>query len=102
MSFVNIGTLRGFLVLEDQFTPKLTTAIRTLAQSGSKFQKLGTQMQSVGATLTTSLTLPIAGVATGATMLASKFEASMNQVRAVLAPTARELQALEGAALKMG
>ena len=78
-----------------EFDKGLGNSMRKLNQFGKSTKKLGKQ-------LSTSLTLPLAGVGAVSFKLAADFEASMAKVKAVSGATASEFQALEKNALDLG
>lgn len=69
---------------------------------GEKFQGVGTKMSSVGSTLTKTVTLPIAAIATAGIKTAMDFDASMSQVKAVTGSTAGQFSALRAKAIELG
>src|SRR5690606_5944052 len=72
-----VGTLRALLTLD---TADFEKASVRASKAADKFAKdwgnFGRQAQSLGRSLTTSLTLPLAGLAAGATKAAIDFEDS--------------------------
>lgn len=75
---------------------------RALAKVQGDLKGLGQRMTAVGRTMTTRLTLPLAGLATGAIMAGSKFEASMSGVKAVTGATAEEMAKMTAQARELG
>src|SRR5437762_617372 len=61
---------------------------------GSKLKSVGESMTSAGRTLTTDVTLPIAGIGIAATKMASDFQASMTQLVTQAGLPADQLQKL--------
>lgn len=66
------------------------------------FDKLGSQLKSVGANLSAALTLPLAGIAAASVKMAADFEQSMNKVEALGEITGKSLKALEDQAIELG
>ena len=66
------------------------------------FNKTARNLKRVGKTLTTNVTAPIAALATGAVMAASKFEKSMNKVKAITGSTGKDFQKLTTQAKHLG
>lgn len=74
----------------DGFTRPSKEVIQSMRRMGNEAIKAGKQIQNAGkiianagATLTKTVTLPIAGVATAAVKTAADFEASMSKVGAI-------------------
>lgn len=80
-------------------TQQSQSASTALATS---FINAGKKMSSVGDTMTTSLTLPIAAVGTATVMAAGNFEKSMNKVKALSGATSDEFNALREEAIELG
>lgn len=101
-----IGSIVAKLMLNiDNFSSNLSTIQNEIEQTGKKLDglnNLGNGLTSVGKTLTTSVTLPIVGVGTAATKLATDFEYSMSQVKAISGATGEQFEALEDEAIKLG
>ena len=87
MASTTIGSIVAKLMLNiDNFSSNLSTIQNEIENTGKKLDglnNLGNGITSVGKTLTTSVTLPIVGVGTAATKLASDFEYAMSQVKAI-------------------
>lgn len=65
----------GLKSVSDDFKA-MDKEIRATEKAFSGFEKIGDRMSSVGAGLTAAITVPLAGVATAATLVAGKFEQS--------------------------
>lgn len=106
MASTTIGSIVAKLMLNiDNFSSNLSTIQNEIENTGKKLDglnNLGNGMTSVGKTLTTSVTLPIVGVGTAATKLASDFEYAMSQVKAISGATGDDFKALEDEAIKLG
>lgn len=106
MGGTTIGSIVAKLMLNiDNFSSNLSTVQNEIEQTGKKLDglnSLGNGLTSVGKTLTTSVALPIVGVGTAATKLATDFEYSMSQVKAISGATGEEFEALEDEAIKLG
>jgi TP901 family phage tail tape measure protein len=75
---------------------------RQIAGLAGSASKMGAKMQSVGASLTAGLTLPIVGIGTVAVRAGLEFEKAMNQIAGVLRPTTADMDALRAKSLEMG
>ena len=64
--------------------------------------RVGDKLKGVGTKLTTSVTLPVLGVATAATLTGIKFEEAMSKVAAISGATGDDLASLEQKAREMG
>ena len=84
--------------LDKSFTDMERAADRIAKAYG----KLGSQLQSIGGKLTTSLTLPIVGIGAAATKSFATFDTAMKGVQAAIQPTKGEMLALEAAAMEWG
>ena len=73
-----------------------------LSEMQGKLSSAGDKMQKVGKTMTKRLTVPIAGAATGAVMMAMDFDASMSKVQAISGATGDDMVILEDLAREMG
>jgi len=83
------------MTAQDGVTPKLWKV------SGG-FVRVGRDVQGIGRNMTRRLTLPILGAGAAIIGTAARFEASMNQVRALADPTADEFELLKQKALSLG
>lgn len=76
--------------------------LKSLRKAERSMNKFSRQMTRVGKTLTTSLTLPIAGLGFLAGKVFANFEQSMAKVKAVSGATGAEFKKLEKLALDLG
>ena len=72
-----------------------------LSSASSKLSKFGSKMQSVGKSLTTRLTLPLAAAGAAATKMAFDFDKSMTSIQALVGVTADRVAEMGEAAKKM-
>lgn len=93
----------------DGFTKPSKEVIQSMRQMGNEAIKAGKQIQNagktisnVGSSLTKSITLPIAGVATAAVKTAADFEAAMSEVGAISGASAEDMAVLSAKAKEMG
>ena len=73
-----------------------------ISEFTSKMQKASKTFKRLGANLTRNVTAPIAAMTTGAVMAASKFEKSMNKVRAITGATGSDFTKLNSQAKLLG
>lgn len=107
---VNLGTAVGYLELNsDRWVSSYNTArqqMQTLADSSqsmsSRFQAAGQMLTRAGTTLTTCVTVPLAGIGAASVKTAADFESSMSNVQALSGATGSELQQLSDLAKEMG
>lgn len=106
MANATIGSIVAKLMLNiDNFSSNLSKIQNEIENTGKKLDglnNLGNGLTSVGKTLTTAVTLPIVGVGTAATKLATDFEYSMSQVKAISGATGDDFKALEDEAINLG
>lgn len=79
-----------------------TKAGRSIEEFGNKITNISNKIDKMGTTLTTSLTLPIAGIATAAVTVGNSFEAQMSRVQAIAGATKEELKLLTEQAVQLG
>ncbi|WP_053913657.1 phage tail tape measure protein [Streptomyces sp. TP-A0875] len=107
---LSVGELFATLRLDDsRFRTSLRSARDSLQSAGQTVARLGPQMTQtgdtiagVGQTISTRLSLPIAGVAATALKMGGDFQASMNGVRAVTGATGQDFDDLRAMAKQMG
>lgn len=103
---MEIFKLFGSIVIKDEEALKQLDQIdKKGAGVGSTFDKMrkaGEKVTSIGKTLTTAVTLPIAGLATVAAKTAMDFDAGMREVSAISGATGEDLQKLTKLAKDMG
>lgn len=68
----------------------------------SKLQNMSQKATATGKTMTAKLSVPIAGVATAATVLGMNFDSSMSEVQAISGATGADMEKLEKIARDMG
>lgn len=73
----------GFTRPSREVIKNMTTMANNIKKNAKEIQNAGKVISDVGSTLTKSITLPIAGVATAAVKTAADFEASMSKVGAI-------------------
>lgn len=106
MSGMDLGSIVAHLKLDmNEWNNNLNQASDSLKETTENFRGLtagGEALQSVGKTLSASITAPV--VALGATVLktGSDFEASMSNVQALSGATGEELEQLEKKARELG
>lgn len=98
---ITIDTIRGALVLDDQWSGPLAAWDRRMASAGQTIDRFATRVQSVGLTLT-PMSLAITAVGGAAIRASLDFERAMNQIQGVAQPTTRELEAVRKKAIEMG
>ncbi len=93
----------------DKFTKPSADAIKNLQKMGREFQRTGRQIQNagkgisnVGSSVTKSVTLPVAGIATAAVKTAADFESAMSEVGAISGASAKGMEKLTAKAKEMG
>lgn len=107
---INVGTAIAYLDLDvGGFTSKLNSAKSALQEfvtssdsMSTKFQNFGSAVSSFGSSMTKTVTVPIVGVGTAVTKVASDFESAMSKVQAISGATADEMVQLKDKAIEMG
>lgn len=108
---VNVGTAEGYLDLDiSGFLNGLKTAqseatntFKNMETSlGSQMTGLGKTISGIGDKMTLGITAPLAGVASAGLKVASDFEFSMSQVRAISGATGDDFEALRDKAIDLG
>lgn len=107
---INAGTALGYLDLDTtKFKKGIQTALSDLqdfeknsSSTATKITAVGSAMTTFGKTLTTAVSVPIAGIGIASSKLASDFEASMSEVKAISGATGKEFDALNAKAIEMG
>ena len=86
----------------DKFTKPSADAIKSLQKMGREFQRTGRQIQNagknisnIGSSVTKSVTLPVAGIATAAVKASNDFKNSMAKVSTIADTTAVPMKKLE-------
>ncbi|MCT4507942.1 MAG: phage tail tape measure protein [Tepidibacter sp.] len=107
---INAGTVASYLMLDtNNFSSGIQRAGTQLKQFETETNSfsdnldiLGGTMTDVGATLTKSVTLPIAAVGTAITVVSANFEAAMSEVSAITGATGQDFMELEDTAKDLG
>ena len=73
-----------------------------LEEFGNKVTNISSKIDTLGSTLTTSLTLPVLAIGTAAVTTGNDFEAQMSRVQAIAGATKEELQQLTDQAIDLG
>lgn len=92
----------GFTRPSREVIKNMTTMANNIKKNAKEIQNAGKVISDVGSTLTKSITLPIAGVATAAVKTAADFEQSMSQVAATMGKTKEDVKGLSKLAKQMG
>lgn len=92
---LNVGTLRGFLELEDKFTPKLKAAGEQVTQAGDRWKKSGRAMQSAGVQMTAGITLPLVAAGGAAVKFATDMNAGMANVATLIPNSTARVEELK-------
>lgn len=80
----------------------MTNGSKSAIKLGKDIEKAGKNITAVGSSLTTTLTLPIVGLAGAAVKTAADFEASMSNVAAITGATGEDFQTLTNLAQDLG
>lgn len=107
---INLGSAVGYLLLDSSgFSRGFQSAMQDMknfnaSTSGvsDKMVAVGNAMQSMGGTLTTSVTLPLVGLGKQILTTAMDFEKGMSAVEALTGANAKEMKELKDAAIEMG
>ena len=108
---IPVGTAVGYLTLDyTDFSKNLKTAVSEANQLSGKFADtigsglttIGDQISSVGSSLTTAITLPLAAAAGASIKFGAEFDKGMSNVKAVSGATAEEFQEMRDAAIDWG
>lgn len=79
-----------------------TKAGEKLEEFGTKVTNISSKIDTLGSTLTTSLTLPVLAIGTAAVTTGNDFEAQMSRVQAIAGATKDELKQLTDQAIDLG
>lgn len=107
---INVGSAMGYLDLDtSKFKSALGIAQKELKGFGDKtlstedrMKSLGNGLKSIGSTMSTHVTLPLAGIGAASVATAATFEKSMSNVAALSGATGDDLQKLTDTAKHMG
>lgn len=124
MAGMNVGTLNGSLVLDDDWTPVLQNSAQrveqwerevtaqfkqaqqnlngTMGAMGKRLQDFGDDAMKVGTTLSAAITLPLVLIAKQALTTGISFESSINKINGVLSPTKDQMEQIRAKAMEMG
>ncbi|WIF94311.1 phage tail tape measure protein [Caminicella sporogenes] len=86
----------------EQQTNRWNKLSNTMQNVGNKIKSVGNKMKDVGKSLTTKVTMPLAGIGAVSVKTAIDFEASMSEVKAITGATGEEFEKLENLAKQMG
>ncbi|WFD12015.1 phage tail tape measure protein [Tepidibacter hydrothermalis] len=109
-NLINAGTVASYLMLDtNNFSSGIQRAGRQLQQFqnesntlGDNLNLLGGALTDMGATLTKSVTLPIAAIGTAVTVVSANFESAMSEVSAITGATGQDFMELEDTAKSLG
>ena len=107
---INAGTVAAFLTLDtEKFDKGIKGANAQLLALGDdnmkmrdKLKGVGSALTDIGRTMTTHVTLPLAGAGLAALNVAANFDEGMSKVAAISGATGDELDALRDKAREMG
>lgn len=101
-----IGSIVAKLSLNiKEFSSNLSKAQNDIKQAKKEMEglgNLGSGLESVGSTLSKTVTLPIIGIGTAAVKASSDFEQAMSKVKAISGATAGDMELLNEKAIEMG
>lgn len=81
---------------------KWTTAGKSVEEFGNKITNISKKLDTLGNTITTTLTLPVLAIGTAAVTTGNDFEAQMSRVQAIAGATKNELEELTNQAIQLG
>lgn len=107
---VNIGSAVAYLELDtSKFSKGFKTAYNDLkvfsdksATAGNKLRGLSSTFDSVGKSLTKTVTVPLVGIGTAAVKTAAQFDSHMSEVKAISSATGEQFTQLRNKAIEMG
>nr|DAX38805.1 MAG TPA: minor tail protein [Caudoviricetes sp.] len=107
---VNIGSAVAYLELDtSKFSKGFKTAYNDLkvfsdksATAGNKLRGLSSTFDSVGKSLTKTVTVPLVGIGTAAVKTAAQFDSNMSEVKAISGATGEQFTQLRNKAIEMG
>ena len=107
---VNIGSAVAYLELDtSKFSKGFKTAYNNLkvfsnklATAGNKLRSLSSTFDSVGKSLTKTVTVPLVGIGTAAVKTAAQFDSHMSEVKAISGATGEQFTQLRNKAIEMG
>lgn len=92
----------GFTKPSKEVIDSMNKMAKNMKENARQIQSAGKTISSVGSTMTKSITLPIAGVATAAIKTAADFEAGMSEVGAISGASGKDMEKLTAKAKEMG
>ncbi|MBT9143182.1 MAG: hypothetical protein DDT29_01581 [Dehalococcoidia bacterium] len=93
---ISLGTIYAELALRlDKFETELAKAETQIKQVEKRFEATGQRLSGVGKTLTTGITLPIAGIAAASIKMAMDFNASMADVATLIPGNIKRVEELK-------
>lgn len=107
---VNIGSAVAYLELDtSKFSKGFKTAYNDLkvfsdksATAGNKLRGLSSTFDSVGKSLTKTVTVPLVGIGAAAVKTAAQFDSNMSEVKAISGATGEQFTQLRNKAIEMG
>lgn len=98
---VNVGTIEAVLTLRDELTARLKAAQGALASAGASIQRLGTDVRSLGSSLSMAVTAPLVAAAGGALKFSADFETAIAKVGVITDIGAENIGAMRTEILKL-
>ncbi|CAB4190603.1 Phage tail tape measure protein [uncultured Caudovirales phage] len=77
---VDVGTVKGTITLEDQFSSTLKIVQANFVAATSKLESVGQSFNKAGRAMTIGITAPLVGAAGASLLFAGNFEASMTRL----------------------
>lgn len=111
MAMIPVGTAVGYLTLDySSFTKNLNTAVGEANSLSNKFadtlgsglQTVGDKISTVGTTLTTGVTVPLATATASSVKFGAEFDKQMSAVKAVTNATEEDFNTMRDAAIDWG
>ena len=107
---INIGSAVAYLELDtSKFSKGFKTAYNDLkvfsdksATAGNKLRGLSSTFDTVGKSLTKTVTVPLVGIGTAAVKTAAQFDSNMSEVKAISSATGEQFTQLRNKAIEMG
>ena len=91
---LSIGVVEGLIRFKDESSAALSRFADNLEQSGTKIQRIGQNLTSLGTTLTTRITAPLVSLGGVAVTAATQFDSSFTGVKKTVNATDEELAEL--------
>lgn len=107
---INVGSAVAYLELDtSKFSKGFKSAYNDLkvfsdksATAGNKLRGLSSTFDSVGKSLTKTVTVPLVGIGTAAVKTAAQFDSHMSEVKAISGATGEQFTQLRNKAIEMG